>query len=207
MMCPVRTRELPQTGHIILFLNPNDNMNALKPKRAAFLSILAAVILFTITSGIGGMYVQQHGEYGWLFHVFSQKMPSCDKKSKPIAYDYTYVQKTDSVTMLSTFISSVAMKPLSVTISSESCSFEKPLELVYLKPKGKNFEYRLRCTMSFEQWDELYNCAKPFVVTYNFSKSGQTDSFSFSYSQRKWHSNREKLLQIINTIKLNTEKL
>lgn len=182
-------------------------MNARKFKQVTIISFLAVTFILALTSGIGGMYVQQHGEYGWLFHVFSQKMPSSDKKIKSIAYDYTYVQNTDSVTMLSTFISSVAMKPLSATISSETCSFEEPVEMLYLKPKGKEFEYRLKFTMSFEQWDDLYNCEKPFVVTYNFSNSVQSESFSFSYSQGKWNSNRKKLLQIINTIKLNTEKL
>lgn len=157
------------------------------------------------------MYVQRKGEKGWLFHVFNQKMGNSSTSSitpKNIDYDFTFLESTDSVNMLSTIVVPVGTTPTSLSLLS--CGYEREFspETIYVKPMGKNsLEYRFKISFPFKFWDEVYQCTEPFNLKYNIKIGGRYSTLSFGYSRTKWKSNREKMLAIIQVIKYNTGKL
>lgn len=158
------------------------------------------------SAGINSMYVQKNGDNGWLFHIFSQKMPSTDKKAKTLEYDYTYLEQTDSVTLLSTVITRTAGKPLTTTIAYCGEEYKAATGLIYLRSKGKNFEIRTSTVIPFAVWEAMYSSPQPFTLTYTMEQGGTTVDMTFGYSSGKWSGNSGKLRQIISTIRINTGK-
>lgn len=152
------------------------------------------------------MFVQRQGDFGWLFYVFSQKIPSADKKCPDLKYDYTYIEQTDSVTVLSTLILPSALIPVEATISIGDSTTSYKLNSVYIEPKGKKFEYRLRFAIPMSKWEQMYESPNPFILYFTLQNKLSNLSFQFAYPQNKWNSNREKMNQIIYTVKLNTNK-
>jgi len=167
---------------------------------------MCIVLLMLCSAGINDMFVQKKGENGWLFHVFSQKMPSRDEKVKSLEYDYTYLEQTDSVTLLSTIISKTAYTPETATFSYCGTVYSAKTNLVFLKPKGKNYEIRTSTVIPFNVWDSLYLCPNPFSLTYTMKYNNNYIDMTFGYSSGKWKSNSAKLRQIINSVKINTWK-
>lgn len=166
-------------------------------------------LLLTLTlcsAGVKNMFVQRKGEFGWVFHVFSQKMPSADKKCPDLQYDYTYTQKNDSVTMLTTLILPDALIPDEAAITMADSTTHYPLSMVYIDPKGSKFEYRLSCVMPLSQWEKMYASPTPFTLTFTMKEPNDTRSYSFKCKDKKWESTRNKMQQIIFTIKLNTRQ-
>lgn len=161
---------------------------------------------FTSIAGVNSMFVQRKGEAGWLYHIFPQKMPSLDKKTKNINYDFTFTEETDSVTLLATVITASPLKPKTLHIESCGRKKEYDVETLYLIPHGSKYEYRILAKMPFGEWTSLYDCPNPYVLRYVFGEDSPSEEYSFSYGVSKWKSKRKDLLIIINTIKLNTGK-
>lgn len=173
--------------------------------------IVAVMLVAICTSGIDKMYVQRLDKSGWVFHVLSQKMNSSSKQKyapKTINYDYTYVEKLDYVDMLSTLVLPNAATPQSISIVTCNTDTCFNPEFIYVKPKGKGLlEYRLKLSMSFDLWSEMYECEKPFSICYSVKLNGDNTDIKFSYSNSKWKTNRDKMNTIIRVIKFNTGKL
>lgn len=164
------------------------------------------ILVLLCTAGINSMYVQKHGDNGWLFHIFSQKMPSKDKKAGNLEYDYTYLEQTDSVTLLSTIISKNAFRPVTATISYCDTQYSVKTDLVFLRPKGKKFEIRTGIVIPFDVWEAMYMCPQPFTLTYAMKYDDTPTYITFGYNTDKWRGNSRKIRQIISTIKVNTGK-
>ncbi len=164
------------------------------------------ILVLLCTAGINSMYVQKHGDNGWLFHIFSQKMPSKDKKAKNLEYDYTYLEQTDSVTLLSTIISKNACRPVTATISYCDTQYSVKTDLVFLRPKGKNFEIRTGIVIPFDVWEAMYMCPQPFTLTYAMEYGNTPTDITFGYNTGKWRDNSRKIRQIISAVKINTGK-
>lgn len=177
----------------------------MKTKRLA--GVLACLILVLLcTAGINSMYVQKHGDNGWLFHIFSQKMPSKDKKAKALEYDYTYLEQIDSVTLLSTIITKNAYRPITTTISYCDTQYSVKTRLVFLRPKGKNYEIRTSSMIPFDVWEAMYQSPRPFTLTYVMEYGNTPANITFGYNTDKWRDNSRKLRQIISTIRINIGK-
>lgn len=171
--------------------------------------ITCAAIIFLCSAGVGSMYVQRRGADGWLFFVFSQRLPALkgNNLAKSIEYDYTYLESTDSVTILATLKTGFSSKPVSTRINYCGSSYEAPSELIYATPKGKGFVYRIKTTIPFDVWDQMYSCPVPFIISFGFSGAGERlMQCSFGYSAGKWKSNRDKMETIIESVKFNTGK-
>lgn len=178
-------------------------------KRTVKAAMACAAVICLCCAGVGNMYVQRHGSEGWLFFVFSQKLPAVKGNvlAKNIEYDYTYLESTDSVTLLATLRTNLAQKPVYSVIDFCDTSYKAPAELIYASPKGKGFVYRIKTVMPFGIWERMYACSEPFVVSYEFSSdSVSMVKCSFGYSLGKWKDNRVKMASIIETVKFNTGK-
>ncbi|MDE7438238.1 MAG: hypothetical protein K2M93_07100 [Muribaculaceae bacterium] len=177
-------------------------------RKLYFVLTLTVVIL---VSGIGNMYVQRKGEHGWVFHIFTQKMSAKSNQHNVaghVDFDYTFVEDTDSVSMLSTVKFPIGTKPVSIDIVSAGKSYNFSPEIIYVKPKGKmSLEYRFKISFPFSIWNEIYESPLPFSLQYNTILQETEHTASFGYDKSKWGANQKKMLAIIEIIKYNTNKL
>lgn len=167
------------------------------------------VLIVTMSSSkIEKMYVQRQSDHGWVFYIFEQKMNSIDKQSpsKSIVYDYTYVEDTDSVSMLSTIVLRDVAKPMKVVIATEGGLYDFEPEQIYVNTKGDKMVYRLKIGIPFKVWEKIYYSSSPFKLTYEFEgeKDGLPLTFNFS-NKKEWGSLSENMQKIIGLIKLNIE--
>lgn len=178
-------------------------------KKTGFLIAVCIAFVWLCCAGVGNMYVQRHGRDGWLFFVFSQKMPAVkgNSSAKNLEYDYTYLESSDSVTLLATMKTDLSQRPLSASIMTCDTVYNAPVEMIYATPKGKGFVYRIKTVMPFRIWEKMYDCRKPFVIKYCFS-DGDNGFFecAFGYPEGKWKGNRKKMGMILETVKFNTGK-
>ncbi|MDE6717519.1 MAG: hypothetical protein K2J70_04920 [Muribaculaceae bacterium] len=159
---------------------------------------------------INKMYVSRTVGKESVYHLFQQSMPPCKgtkEKLKPLQYDYTYVRKTDSISMLMSVVLTVPGRDIEVTIEAKDSFEVYPAEVIYVKPKGKNYEYRLRVMMPFEEFEAMYKDANsPFSIIVRYTFNGVGRSLCFGYDAGKWQSKYDPMRKIIEIIKLNSQK-
>lgn len=175
-------------------------------RKYIYIPVLCCIALTLCSAGFNDLFVQRQTEKGWLFHTFSQNMSSIDKKSKDLKYDFTYLQQTDSVTLLATIVSQTAFTPDSLHISCCGKNYAVPTELVYLTPAKNKFDIRIKADLPFDIWEDLYTCTNPYTLYYKMKNGNQTEILSFGYNSKKWKSIREKTFLIISSVKINTGK-
>lgn len=171
---------------------------------------ISLILLFGILfcSGISNMYIMRNSHEGKLIHVFEQKMPNekSDSKIPDIKYDYTYIENQDSVSFLSYITLSQSEIPNSITFQNNEIDYKQDVELIFVRPKGKNFQYRLKIKFPFKIWKSLYEDPIPFKIIYSFNRNGQIVDYNFRYGSKKWDRNRKKILEIINIIIMNKKR-
>lgn len=181
-------------------------------KRIALLMLIAIVNVAQSSinaKGIDKMFVQRNAGNECVFFIFSQKLPACantQKQVKRIDYDYTYAQRTDSVAMLMTIEADRPLRNAIGTISTEKSAYSVPLELIFVKAKGNKMQYRMRLMMPFNEFEQMYASLSPFILTIDFDNTDRQENFCFTYDLKKWNSNRAKMNEIIELIRLNTGK-
>ena len=175
------------------------------------IALLGLLIIVLCGFGLNKMYVQAYGESGWIFHIYSQKLPSVTPEQHPkfINYDYTYVEANDSVAILCTIrLSEIeTIKGFEInnrdTLSLNNIS----PEIVYVQPWKKGIEYRLRLYVPFMVWEQMYYSSTPFTLSFQVSRLNDKDlSYKYSYSDKKWKKHRDNITAIIKIIKLNAKK-
>ena len=169
--------------------------------------ISCSVFIILCSVGVDKMFILRQSTKGVLVYVMEQKM-NCLKtgnKVKSIKYDYTYLQNPDSVTFLSTILLPSSQSPVSITFKNENIDYTEPVDLIFVKSKGKNFQYRLQIKLPYSLWKELYSNSSPFTIRYTFASEGAEVFYDFGYKEKKWQENREKINHIINIINLNTQ--
>lgn len=166
---------------------------------------LYLLLLALLCSGISSMYVMRNSHEGNLVYIFEQKMPkvNTDNKITDIKYDYTYVENPDSVTFLSYITLPQSENPVSISFQNNEIEYSQKTELIFVQPKGNKFQYRLKISLPFNIWKSLYEDPIPFRIQYSFDRNGQFVDYVFGYKGKKWESNRQKILEIINIIELN----
>lgn len=193
-------------GIIIKNTVQTNSYNLPEMKKIILSSIAICMTILLCAAGFNDAFVQRQTEKGWLFHIFSQKMPSIDKKSKELKYDYTYLQQTDSVTMLASMVTKSPFTPDSLLITYCGRTYSAPAELIYLTPGKNKFDIRIKASIPYQIWYDIYSCADPFKVQYTIRGGDSSDTYSFGYNSKKWKSNRDRNFTIINSIKINTGK-
>lgn len=144
-----------------------------------------------------------------MFHIFSQKMPSVSSNNaaKNINFDFTYVEQTDSVSMLATVAHTESARPMEVSVDTGDTTYNFIPELVYAEPKRNNMEYRLKIVLPFNVWENMYDSPRPYRISFNFKSDIAPDRYTYGFPVKKWKSKQEKMTAIIGQIKLNTGKL
>lgn len=168
------------------------------------LIILIPISLTLLSSGAGSDYVFRLGEKGWIYYIFSSKMSSCldTKNPKNIEYDYTYVEIPDSVSMLTTIKIKDAYKPYMTIINSCDISYKIYPEIIYANPKGSDFIFRLKNEMPFEIWEKMYDCDKPFTITFKFLNVNDTINYHFRIDNKKWGKEKIKIQNVQHAINM-----
>lgn len=175
-------------------------------KKILFSAVMLSLTAIVSNAGFNDSFVQRQTEDGWLFHIFSQKMPSLDKKSKNMKYDFTYLEKTDSVTLLASIVTETSCTPDSLKITYCGSTYSAPAELVYLTPGKKKYDIRIKASIPYPVWNDIYSCLEPFVLSIYMHSENTSGTYTFGYDSKKWKSNREKNHMIINSIRVNTCK-
>lgn len=173
------------------------------------ISFLFVFLIVLSSSKSGKTYLQYESDKGTVFYFFEQKMDAVEKNKnvKQLKYDYTFVEEPDSVTVLSTLNLNGVYKPKSATLSYNNKVYTADCDIIFIKTGGKLTEYRLRFTIPFEVWEELYRSINPVTFSYAFDNNGNSINFDFADSPKKWAKQREKMCNLIEMIKLNTGKL
>lgn len=175
--------------------------------------ILPALLLATATTPaaarLNDQYVQRQTEQGWLFHIFSKKIPA-DRQRKnangSAQIDYTYLQQPDSVTILATIQLDNPLTPDSLSIHSCDTTYNAPAELIYVNPAGRHYNYRLRARIPFDAWSAIYACPQPFTITFSLTGPQGPHTCSYSHPARKWPKEQQQIQRIIHLIRQNTGK-
>ncbi len=161
------------------------------------------------SKGIDKMYVQRSAGDESIFFIFPQTLTAHnDSKSisQSLDYDYTYVQKTDSVALLVSLTLKEPINNIDTEISYANSTFEFKPELIFAKPKGNKTIYRMRISMPFNDFEKIYNSETPFTISFLYTLNGERKQVNFGYDQKRWDENRLLIKRIINLIKINTGK-
>ena len=182
-------------------------------KQRYFRPLVVAVFLMTVlcSAGLDKIYVQAHGESGWVFHLLSRKLPAERGGRHPssIDYDYTYAEQSDSVAFLCTIRLSGTERIEELRILGPDATVldHTPPELIFARSWKKGIAYRLRTSLPFSQWEQMYDAPAPFTVVFRVAQPGKEDrSCRFSYSGKKWERHRAQVAAVIDIIQLNTGK-
>ena len=173
-------------------------------KRILFLSFLLCWCLSMTAQRNNKFYKQSVHAEGALYFVNPQTMPEIKGNktycSKPLSYDYTYLDSRDSVTLLMTIVSKNIYKPdyLQVTGSIEK---QYPLELIYCEMAKKGWKSRLKCQIPYDDWKKLYHAAVPFVLEFH-AVDGEVQP-RFSDKPRSWKKLCDDFIRLQELIDVN----
>lgn len=173
-------------------------------------AILLLLISLPISAGnINKMFTQRTAAGESVFFIRPQKLPPVKGEKYAgwkIDYDFTYAQRTDSVAMIMSVKLEEAASDIICTLNAIGSDLRQKAEVIYVKPKGKLLEYRLRIYLSFDEFDRLYSSIEPFVLGVEFESRGISKHYYYGLKQSDWIKNRKDMLGIIDLIKLNTGK-
>lgn len=182
----------------------------MKQKYLRIPALFGIFLLLLCSFGINKMYVQAQGDFGWIFHIFRQKLPAETNGQHPesVNYDYTYAEKNDSVALLCTIRLSGAERVEDLSISiCDTLRINTPPTLIYARPWKRGTEYRLQTSLAFSAWEQMYACPTAFTLSFHVTHPrDRNKSYRFSYSDKQWEKHRDKIGTIIEIIKINTGK-
>ncbi|MDE6714891.1 MAG: hypothetical protein K2J74_00220 [Muribaculaceae bacterium] len=173
-----------------------------QPLRILFLFV-ATLFAVNAYAGVNKKYIQRTAAGESVFFIDVQKMPGINGTKGNLKYDYTYAQPTDSVALLMSVVLDKAAHQLFCTATFDGGEYRQKCEIIYVKPKGDKFEYRLRIYMPFNVFAEMYASLNPLVISIDDTKG---TTLSFGYKPNKWQTNSRDINTIIEIIKINTGK-
>lgn len=152
---------------------------------------IVAIITIILSLSIGysksldKLYVSLLTEKGTVYHTYPMNLEYVKDKTNnlyvsPLKYDYTYIDSTDSVDVLMTVTYSKLSKPFDVSFNNSN---KYPLSIIYIDSKGKNFVYRIKCTISYQAWVNMYSIGAPITVTL-FCEDGI--NVQFQCPEKRW---------------------
>ncbi len=155
-------------------------------------------------------YKQSIHSEGFLYFVYPQKMSQKKSESgniskKDLSYDYTYLDSKDSVTILMTLTTSMPYRPDSVDIKYNSGNQENSIsakaEILYVESQKKYWKTRVRATVGYGEWADIYECPTPMTVSFSSDKDKQ--KIEFMDSQKKWKKLSMKFVRLFQVINYN----
>ncbi len=135
-------------------------------------------------------------------HPFLISLLEKGLSDKPLQYDYTYLDARDSVSMLMTVVTRKPVRIDSLLIQLPStANIKHPLEQIYIQPKGKKWENRLQCTISYQEWCLMYASPEPFIL--QFSMPDEDNEIVFADKRHKWTKIAARFTGLQQIIELN----
>lgn len=176
------------------------------------LSILVFLVSFTYINAqdITKFYKQSIHTEGLLYFVYPQKMSikkgeSSNICKKDLSYDYTYLDSKDSVTILMTITTSVPYKPdcIEITYNSgtQKSSVSGNTEILYVESQKKNWITRVRTTIGYSDWTNIYKSPTP--ITVSFSSDTDKQKIEYMDSQKRWKKVSMKFIRLFQLIDYN----
>lgn len=175
------------------------------------LFVLLLISSFTTidAQNINKFYKQTINSEGLLYFVFPQEMSINKSKStvickKELSYDYTYLDSRDTVTVLCTITTSIPYKSESVEISYyngiNQTIILRNTEILYIEPKGKNWNTRLRIPITYDEWKSIYSSPIPFSIS--FIEGKENHRIEYKDKKKKWEKISPKFLKLFQVIDL-----
>lgn len=176
------------------------------------LSILVFWVSFTYINAqdITKFYKQSIHTEGLLYFVYPQKMSikkgeSSNICKKDLSYDYTYLDSRDSVTILMTIATSVPYKPHCIEITynsgTQKSSVSGNSEILYVESQKKNWITRVRTTIGYNEWVNMYK--SPIPITVSFSSDTDIQKIEYMDSQKRWKKVSMKFIRLFQLIDYN----
>ncbi len=171
----------------------------MKSLRKAILTIAVILSITTVYSkSLDNLYVSLLTEKGTVYHTYPLDLDyykeSNNLSVSNLKYDYTYVDTTDSVDVLMTVTYSALSKPLDISFDN---STSYPLSIIYIDNKGNKFIYRIKCTISYKEWVEIYSNANPINITLFCEDKIK---IKFNCPDKKWPSLRTDFTNLFKLI-------
>jgi len=124
-------------------------------------------------------------EKGQVYYVGSKSLSKLDKGLKEFAYDLTYIEGGDSVTVNFTVVSPNANDVSALTIGNGKVSIQaEQIELLYHEMNKKNFKIRTTSKVLYSELKEMLQANQPICFTATHT-DGETQSAKYSASQWK----------------------
>lgn len=122
------------------------------------------------------------GDNGTVYFVVPQKMAKASdcKALKNLSYDVSYLNSEDSVSFLCTIVTRTFQKFTEATFSAKGLpEIRADVKVIYIEPKGKKYDNRLRLRISYEDFKKLYSHSAPYVVDFG-------SGFRFGFKEKAW---------------------
>lgn len=125
---------------------------------------------------------------GTVIFIKPQKMKRCDGIGvlKDLEYDIVLASLSDSVSFTATLITEAPLKLDSVHVSNPGFNAMYPIERLYVEPKGKNWESRVRFYMNIIDFTEL--ALKPGYMSLQWGT--QPKAPLYRHNSKKWEKFR-----------------
>ncbi len=151
-------------------------------------------------------YIQALHAKGKLYFVLPQKMNVAKEVknfcAKSLSYDYTYLDSSDSVSILMTVTTNDVFKADSMIVSlSERTTMRYGVEIIYINPLKRGWESRVSCKITENDWQEMYQGEQPFKIT--FFSSGSSIRPAYLDKPSKWKKISSKFLKLQEMIRIN----
>ena len=163
---------------------------------------MLCVCLATTAQNPDRFCIQTLHPEGVLYFVLPRKMPEMNGICrKPLYYDYTNMDASDSVSLLMTVTAGRPLVVDSLQITTSLKEYRHRLERIYCKPVKRGWEYRFRSTIDYKEWERMYRESEPFILTLSSTKENLR--LDFSDVPRKWEKIRNDFIDLQTLIQLN----
>lgn len=142
-------------------------------------------------------------EEGNLYFIFPQKGFRCSDPdiTKGLEYDLTYFTANDSVVLAYTCVSPFVCKSDTVSLLDQAGNslYVAPAEMLFVQPKGKNWEQRATVKIPYSRVVSLYHTPSPFTL--RIHTPGRT--VDYHLSSKDWKKQTFLVSRIFEMITYN----
>ncbi|GEM_PF-1970656 len=144
-------------------------------------------------------YVMQQREGAQLFFIVPFEIPCCDKSSKPLSADITYLTSEDSVALKISLLIPQQLFIDSMVIISGDERQAIAFQTYFIEPEGKLFLHRHCLNFPFNYLKRIYFADSAFkLVIYSRDKE-----YCYAVKDKKWKEEKEWMCQLIRLIENN----
>ena len=173
----------------------------MKSSIIAIITLLVTSSTTVLAANVNKRYRSYLTEEGMLYFIMPQTMPKAkgSKALKPMEFDITMKEKSDTVIIRATVISPLPFKENDVTVSTEGKSAKQiTASPIYRDLYKKGYKNRIELKLLKDDFRQLYDCTLPYSIDF-----GQ--NVLFSYDQRTWQKHSQETKAILEMVELNRE--